>query len=202
MKRIVFAVFPLLAGCATTGSDTDQGSSKPSAADYAPYAVGASWTYAINYLGEQAEQTVTILREEQGYFVDDQQGRFRLTGAGLRDPQRFLIRNPLEEGNSWKAIVSASAVEHYRITGVGEPCESKAGRFSDCLVVESRLRKDENVTLHARWTWAKGVGLVKVETEADIEGKGRVPQTERSLVHYDLSGGPEQDDGAPDSWSK
>lgn len=201
MKRSAVAVLTLLAACATTGADTG-GKPDRSASDYAPLAVGASWTYAVNYLGEKNEQKVTILREEEGYFVDDQQGRFRLTGDGLRDPQRFLIRHPLEEGNSWKAIVSASAVEHYRITGVGEPCESKAGRFSDCIVVESRLRRDESVTLHARWTWAKGVGLVKIVTEADIDGKGRVPQTERSLVHYDLSGGSKKGGEAPDTWSK
>ncbi len=202
MGKPLFSLL-LLAACATAPKGS--GTAERSAKDYAPFALGASWTYAVNYLGQKAEQTITIVKEEEGYFVDDQpgpaQGRFRHTAEGLRDPTRFLIRLPLEEGNEWKAIVSASAIEHYRIIGVGQPCESQAGRFQDCLIIESRLRRDEKMTLFARWSWARGIGLVKIETEAEIKGKGRIPQTERSLVHYSLNGRSATDDG-PDSWSK
>ena len=203
MRKLIFALLPILS-CATTPKEG--GGSKLTAQDYAPYALGASWTYAINYLGEKGEQTITIVKEEEGYFVDDQQGKFRHTEEGLRDPARYLIRHPLEEGNEWKVILSASSVEHYRITSLGKPCESHAGRFEDCLVVESKNRRDEKMTLLATFFWARGIGLVKIETEAEIKGKGRVPQTERSLIHYSL--GPKQppadgaDEEAPSTWTK
>jgi hypothetical protein len=202
MRKLIFALLPPILACATTGKE--QGGSKPTSADYAPYKLGASWTYAINYLGQKGEQKITIVKEEEGYFVDDQQGKFRHTQEGLRDPARYLIRHPLEEGNEWKVILSASSVEHYRITSVGKPCESNAGRFEDCLVVESKNRQDDKMTLLATFFWARGIGLVKIETEAEIKGKGRVPQTERSLIHYSLdpskpSGG---DEDAPSTWTK
>lgn len=199
MRKPILFLFALC-GCATTTKEA--GGPSVTAQDYAPYALGASWTYAVNYLGQQDRQTITVVKEEEGYFVDDQQGRFRHTDEGLRDQARYLIRNPIEEGNEWKAILSASSVEHYRISSVGRPCESQAGRFEDCLVVESRNRRDDKMTLLARFTWARGIGLVKIETEAEIKGKGRIPQTERSLIHYKLTPDPNEDEGAPNTWSK
>jgi hypothetical protein len=178
MQKPIVAL--LLCSCAASSKPSGP---KLSAQDYAPYAVGSSWTYAINYLGQKGEQTITIVKEEEGYFVDDQQGKFRHTDEGLRDPARYLIRHPIEEGNEWKVILSASSVEHYRITSVGQPCESNAGRFEDCLVVESRNRHSDKMTLLATFVWARGIGLVKIDTESEIGGK-RVPQTNRSLVHY------------------
>jgi len=195
MRKLILAL--LLASCATTKKE--EVGSKLSSTDYAPYALGASWTYAVNYLGQKAEQKITVVKEEEGYFVDDQQGRFRHTAEGLRDPSRFLIRHPIEEGREWKAILSASSVEHYRIITVGESCESAAGRFQDCLVIESKNRHDEKMTLVARFTWARGIGLVKVETESEIQGK-REKQTERSLIHYSLD--PKEAEEAPSNWSK
>ncbi len=161
----------------------------PSAADYAPLTVGASRTYAVQYPGQTGERTITVLKEDGGYFVDDAQGAFRVTPEGLRDRERYLIRTPLQEGNTWKAILSASAVEHYRIVSVGQPCRSRAGGFSDCLVVEATIRQDKSMTLRIRWSWAKDVGLAKIETFAELPGKKRIPQTTQSLIHYQLKPG-------------
>lgn len=161
----------------------------PSAADYAPLAVGASRTYAVQFPGQTGERTITVLKKDDGYFIDDAQGAFRITPEGLRDRQRYLIRAPLQEGNTWKAILSASAVEHYRIVSVGQPCRSRAGGFSDCLVVEATIRQDESMTLRIRWSWAKDVGLAKIETFAEPPGKKRVRQTTQSLIHYQLKPG-------------
>ncbi len=161
----------------------------PSAADYAPLAVGASRTYAVQYPGQTGERTITVLKKDGGYFIDDAQGAFRITPEGLRDRERFLIRAPLQEGNTWKAILSASAVEHYRIISVGQPCRSRAGGFSDCLVVEATIRQDKSMTLRIRWSWAKDVGLAKIETFAELPGKKRIPPTTQSLIHYQLKPG-------------
>lgn len=159
-----------------------------SARDYAPVHVGDAKTYAVRFQGQTGRRTVRVTGQDGAYFVDDAGGALRHTPEGLRDRQRYLIRHPLEAGRTWKAILSASAVERYRIVSVGASCEAHAGRFEDCLVVEASLRRDESLTLFSRFTWARGVGLVKVSTEVEIAGQGRVPQTEQSLVHVGREG--------------
>lgn len=178
----------LVASCATSQGGERSPPPRATARDYAPLAVGASWTYATDYLGDKGEMTVTILGEKDGYFIDDKKSELRHTPEGLRDRQRYLIRGPIEVGNGWKTVVSASAVEHNRIISVGERCESQAGPFEDCLVVESSVRRDKNMTLHIRWTWARSIGLVKLETEAEVGGR-RIPQVRQSLVRYAVGGG-------------
>jgi hypothetical protein len=153
-----------------------------------PLAIGASWTYAMHYPGQDGELTITIVNEKDGYFVDDHKGAFRHTRDGLRDEHRYLIRHPLQAGNAWKTVVSPSAIEHAKILSVGQPCESQAGKFDDCVVVESSLRGDPKHTLYIQWTWAKSVGLVKLETEMDETGKGRTPMVKQSLIRYALGG--------------
>ena len=179
-----FFMMVALAGCAS--QQTPKTAAGPSVEDYVPLKVGAARTYAVKFPGQTGKRTITIIKQEDGYFVDDAGGAFRITKDGLRDRARYLIRKPIQEGHSWKAIVSASAVEHYRIISVGQPCRSQAGSFSDCLVVESTVRRDKSMSLRIRWSWAKAIGLAKIETFAEIKDKGRVPQTEQSLVHYRL----------------
>lgn len=189
--------------CATSGTPT----APPAVAeDYAPLRVGASWTYSMWFQGQTGERTVTVTGQKDGYFIDTERARLKHTPEGLRDPARFLIRNPVEAGQAWKAIVSASAVERYTILSVGEPCTSEAGAFLDCLVVEASLRQNTDVVLRNRFTWARDVGLVKIETEAEIKGK-REPQTRQSLIHYRLQGASKDADKAssdtpPDRWER
>lgn len=180
----------------------------PGVEAYAPLAVGHRWTYAVRFPGQSGERTVRIVaRDEVGYYIDDAGGALRITAEGLRDRRRYLIRTPLEPGAAWRAVVSANAVESYRVVSVGEPCETRAGRFEDCLVVQSSLRRDDEVTLEVSFTWVREVGLAKVETVAEIAGKGRVPQTEQNLLRYRLgSGAPPAEGGgkdeAPDTWAR
>lgn len=186
---------------------------------YMPLEVGNVWTYAVRFPGQSGERTVRIThRDDEGFFVDDAGGAFRVTPSGLRDRKRYLIRTPVEPGRTWKAVVSAGAVERYRIDTVGASCSAQAGRFEDCLIVRSRLRRDDRVSLEVVFSFARGVGLVKVETIAHIAGKGAVPQTEQSLVAYRVGGGPdgaaasddrhpepeavESDPSGPDTWGR
>lgn len=174
----------LLGACATTPSEGPRG---PEVADYVPLMVGSSWTYAVRFPGQTGERSVRITEvDEKGYHLDDAGGAFLVTTAGLRDRRRYLIRTPLEAGRKWTAVVSASAVEHYEIVSVGAGCASKAGRFSDCIVVEAKLRRDPQVTLRNRFTWAKGVGLVKIATAVLHVTRGEIPQTEQNLLRYHL----------------
>lgn len=169
-------------GCATAGPEPDP---PTTVAEYASLQVGATRTYNVRFPGQEGRLTVRTVKEEGGWYIDDRSGRMRLDGQGLRDPQRYLIRGPLVEGTEWRAVLSASAVERYRIASVGAPCSVAAGRFDDCLVVESSIRRDADMSLEARWTWIKGVGLAQITTTAVLPA-GRTPQTKQDLVHFDL----------------
>lgn len=196
----------LLVGCATTS--TNEQKNQRLSSDYAPMAVGAWWNYEVSYPGQKGEMKVELLSQEDGYFIDNRRGAFQHTPSGLRDRERYLIKNPIEPGTSWKSVVGPSAVEHLQIDEVGTPCESLAGRFEDCLVVSARLRRDKNMQLHIKWIWARGVGLVRLETEAELPGKKRVKQVTQSLKDYSLSKttspksqSSDKDDG-PDTWTR
>lgn len=194
-------VMVLGAACATTPPPEPE--DPLSAEDYAPLKVGASWTYRMRFPGQTGERTITTVSQKDGYFVDDAGGQFRHAPDGLRDPVRYVIRTPIAAGTTWKAIVSASAVERYEIVSVGDECRAVAGLFSDCLVVQASLRQDPKHTLHIKFSWARNIGLVRVSTELETEGK-RIPQTDQSLIRYDLSGKakPAQGEDAPGAWSR
>lgn len=193
----------LLLACASTGSTKK--SSERLASDYAPLKVGARWNYEVEYPGQKGEMMVELISFKDGHFVDNRKGTLQHTRNGLRDRDRYLIRHPIKAGNSWKSVVGPSAVEHLSIAEVGVPCESRAGRFADCLVVVGRLRRDKNMQLHIKWVWAKGVGLVKLETESEITGKGRERQVVHSLKDYSFGGDVKakssSDDDGPDTWT-
>lgn len=207
--RVIFTLtaFALLAAsCAGAQKPDGDAAARARASDYAPLKVGAMWTYDMQYPGQVGEMTVRLVGEQDGFVLDDRNGALRHTSEGLRDRDRYLIKNPLVPGAKWKTIVGPSAVEHAEIVSVGEQCEAAAGKFADCLVVHGWIRRDDKVTLHIDWTWAKDVGLVKVETAADISGRGRVPQTKQSLRQFSLTGAPaagvpiEERDEAPERW--
>lgn len=157
-------------------------------AEYVQLRVGSTRTYQVRFPGQEGKRTVRILGIEDGFIADDQGGALKITSEGLRDRDRYLIRLPLEAGTEWQSVLSASAVERYRIRSVGRPCEVAAGRFQDCLVVESGLRRDAKMSLDVTWTWIRGVGLGRIETRAIVQGVPR-PATLQDLVHFDLDGG-------------
>lgn len=188
----------LLTACATAPAAPSDPAG-PAVTDYAPLAVGASWTYDMRFSGQSGERTVRIIQQNDGFFMDDAGGELKVAPDGLRDRRRYLIRRPLVAGTKWKSVVSASAVEHYEIVSVGEACTAKAGTFSDCLEIRSWLRQDAKHTLHNRFLWAKGVGLVKIATTLETGGK-RIPQTEQSLVRFRRAGA--EGDAEPGAWSR
>ena len=82
----------------------------------------------------------------------------------------------------WSSVVSASAVERYEIAGVGETVAVPAGTFQGCVRVRSQLRSG-GVEQVAELTYARGVGLVRLETFAVVEGVAR-PQVRGELESY------------------
>lgn len=158
-----------------------------SLAEYYPLAVGNRWTYRVNGR-EDKTVDVEILKEEDGYFHDNQGGQLAVDGFGIRDRKRYLLRGPLSEGNSWTNVVSVSSTERYRILQAGVPCEAPAGSFAHCVRVEARNRVDAETTLVNALTFAEGVGLVRIEVSAEKASGERLPQTWLELASFKLQG--------------
>jgi hypothetical protein len=131
---------------------------------------------------------VKILKEEEGFFHDSQGGRIMVDSFGIRDEKRYLLRGPVEPGRTWTNVVSVSSTERYQILRAGESCEAPAGVFQGCVQVEARNRVDEQTTLINTFTFAPGVGLVRIQVEAEREGR-RIPQTGLELTSYQVKPG-------------
>ena len=182
----------LLGACASRQPVEDSSSppiSRPSESlsAYYPLAVGNRWTYRVNGRDDKPV-TVEILKEEDGYFRDNQGGQLAVDDFGVRDRKRYLLRGPLNEGAQWTNVVSVSSTEHYHITQVGVSCHVPAGDFDSCVRVEGRNRVDQNTTLVNTLTFARGVGLVRVDLAAENSSGERVPQTGLELTSYKLQG--------------
>lgn len=156
-------------------------------AAYYPLAVGNRWTYRVNGRSDKTVN-VEILREEGGYFQDNQGGQLAVDDFGVRDRKRYLLRGPLSEGSQWTNVVSVSSTERYRILQAGVPCHSPAGDFERCVRVEARNRVDGDTTLVNALTFAEGVGLVRIDVSAENTSGERVPQTWLELASYKLQG--------------
>ena len=204
--RAASVLLLVVAGCATTKSGMV--SDGPSSAEYAPFPLGSSWTYDVEYPGQKGEMTIELVGERDGYKIDNRKGQWQHTPKGLRDKDRYLIRHPIETGASWQSVTGPSAVEHYEIVSVGSACESLAGKFEDCLVVNGKIRQNKDISIHITWTWARDVGLVKLSTESERGGKRR-RQVWQSLKAYSVgdnksgalkSPAPTEDDG-PNTWT-
>lgn len=178
-----------LGACAGRQQVAEESESRPSEslAAYYPLAVGNRWTYRVNGR-EDKTVDVEVLKEEDGYFQDNQGGQLTVDGFGVRDRKRYLLRGPLEKGNEWTNVVSVSSTERYRILQAGVPCEAPAGSFRHCVRVEARNRVDANTTLVNALTFAEGVGLVRIEVSAEKSNGERVPQTWLELASYKLRG--------------
>ncbi|HEX8824700.1 MAG TPA: hypothetical protein VF794_32570 [Archangium sp.] len=173
--------------CASRQQEVVRQESRPSdsLAAYYPLAVGNRWTYRVNGR-EDKTVDVEVLKEEDGYFHDNQGGQLTVDGFGVRDRKRYLLRGPLSEGNAWTNVVSVSSTERYRILQAGVPCEAPAGAFAHCVRVEARNRVDANTTLVNTLTFAEGVGLVRIDVSAEKADGERLPQTWLELASYKL----------------
>lgn len=153
-------------------------------AHYYPLEVGNRWDFRV--VGSDAGlMTVELVSTEGDAFIDQRGGQLTLDEEGIHDGARYLLKGPVRTGTRWSNVVSATATEHYRILQALAPCEVPAGRFDDCAVVESRQRVDDGVTLVNTMTFARGVGLVRVEVVAHTQ-RGPLPQSELVLEDYDV----------------
>ncbi len=185
--RWLFAVV-VLAGCATAKAPVEGPKAERAAAEFYPLGVGNAWTYEVNLLGEKRSVEVKLLREAGGYVEDSTGAQLSVDAYGVRDQKRYLLRNPVQAGTKWTNVVSVSSVEHYEIIGAGQPCDSPAGQFEGCAVVESKNRVQEGRVLVNEMTFAPGVGLVRVSTVLEANGK-RIPQSTLVLTAYSVGKG-------------
>ena len=171
-------------GCAKRVATQDDPAPESIAAYY-PLAVGNQWTYRLDGRDDKPV-TVEIVKEQDGYFLDNQGGQLSVDAFGLRDPKRYLLRGPLEAGRGWNNVVSVSSTERYQLVQVGFACQVPAGSFQNCVSVEGRNRVDAQTTLVNTMTFAAGVGLVRVDVATEHAGK-RVPQTELELTKFKVA---------------
>jgi hypothetical protein len=173
---------PLLAALAAACSAAPVAPTKPAgpapggAADYFPLAVGNEWVWddvspQLPGGGRQAARTVRIVsKTEDGYFRDSERTDLRADGECVRDRIRRLLCKPLTVGSAWKSVVSVSSTERYEIVGVGERVEVPAGRYDGCVRVRAHNRAGTSSEHVMELTYAPGVGPVRLETWAIVDG--------------------------------
>jgi hypothetical protein len=181
------ARFAFLAALGVACAHAPEAPPKPEfhAADYYPLALGNRWTYRAELLGQTREQTIEIQGEVGGYFRDNQGGSVKADAMGVRDQNRYLLRDPIQTGTEWKSTVSVSSLERYRIVDGDFPCEAPAGGFSHCVKVESKNRTPQ-ATLVNVLTFAPHVGIVRIETYAETTKGERIPQAKLVLENFSV----------------
>lgn len=172
-----------LSACATARVSPEQRQRELS--EYLPLAVGNTWTYDRRFLGEQGVDKVEIVKEQDGYFVDNRGNALAVDAFGVRDAKRYLLRHPIEAGRSWTTVVSASSMERYQILDAGFDCQVPAGHFQDCVRVEARNRIDREKTMINEITFAPRVGMVQLDFFVET-GSQRIPQGQLLLTAWSL----------------
>jgi hypothetical protein len=164
----------------------------PSPAALFPLAVGNKWTYRLEAPGaggQQREETVQIVGRDGAWFLDDHRQRLLVDSEGVRDADRYLLRAPLKTGATWSAVDNL-VVQRFQVTATEATAVTRAGKFTGCVIVRNEIpigSKGEGRYV-TEWTYAPGVGLVELRTSAVTGGK-IVPQTQLSLVSFELAGG-------------
>ena len=178
MIRSAFAILTALAaGCAHAPAGPIASAAAPRPADFFPLAVGNEWVYvdrspALPAGGAAPQRVVRIVeRSADGFFRDSERGELRADADCLRDRQRRLLCAPIRAGNGWVSVTGVSATERYEIVAVDERVETPAGTFAGCVRVRAHLRAGPSAENVLELTYAPGVGPVRIETFAVVEGK-------------------------------
>lgn len=167
----------LLTACATAAPGAP--SKLPAGAgpaDYFPLQVGNEWVWddvspQLPAGGRQGARTVRIVgRTADGYFQDNERTELRADGECVRDRVRRLLCAPLSLGTGWKSVVAVSSTERFEVVGVGETVDVPAGRFGGCVRVRAHNRAGATSEHVMELTYAPGVGPVRLETWAIVDG--------------------------------
>jgi hypothetical protein len=159
-----------------------------SAKQYMPLAIGNSWTYAVNYLGQKGKYTVFIVKKEKNAFIDNKNNKLIIDKRGIRDAKRYLIKFPLNDKQPWISIISPIQKEIRRVVKFDAKVVVPAGIFKGCLVVQTDVKMKKGIILHSLNYFAQNVGLVKIQTFLeDTINKKLLPQTETELLNFHLN---------------
>jgi hypothetical protein len=132
---------------------------------------------------------VEVVAFRDGNYVDGDGRTLRVDREGVRDQVRYLLHEPLSVGATWTSVIAPGSAEHYKVLSVHAPCEAPAGKFPDCVEVESRTLADPRTPgrlLVNRVTFAAGVGIVRVRTALE-EGTKSAPTAELLLTAYQVA---------------
>lgn len=184
----ILAAAAAAAACAHAPKPSD--AARPG--DYFPLAVGNEWVYRDESPAlppeRRAGRTVRILeRTADGYFRDSERGELRADADCLHDRSRRLLCRPLAAGTTWTSVVSVSSTERFEIAAVGERVETPAGKFDGCVRVRGHNRAGAATDHLLEITYAPGVGPVRIETFAVVDGKA-TPQVRAVLERYRVEG--------------
>ncbi|MBN2361369.1 MAG: hypothetical protein JXR83_18100 [Deltaproteobacteria bacterium] len=155
------------------------------AVDFWPLAVGNSWTYQNSMRGVTQREVVSIVKQEDGYFIDSRGARLQHHPAGVFDGERFMLRDPIALGAKWIAVPSANSLERYEIIAIGFTTTVPAGVFENCVRVQAVNRMSQSQALILEWTYAPGVGLVQLTSRLEVDGKPPEPQVTTVLVKFE-----------------
>ncbi len=173
----------LCAGCVST-EPRPTVQTVPKARELFPLAVGNRWSYNVAFLGARQNLTVAIVSGEGTTFTDSRNQKFIIGADGLRDEHRYLLKEPLEVGQTWTSIIDVSTSEHYKVNELGVRIDVPAGHFEDCVEIEARNPQGPNLSLIADQVYCPGVGLVRVVTFQERSGSRSAPQFMQELASY------------------
>ncbi|HET9554716.1 MAG TPA: hypothetical protein VFP50_17245 [Anaeromyxobacteraceae bacterium] len=190
-SALVLPLLALLAACAHPGGGPvgSAGASPAGVAAYFPLAVGNEWVWedvspALPEARRGALRTVRIeARTADGFFRDGERGELKVIGPCVQDRVRQILCAPFTAGASWKSVVSVSSTEKYEIAAVGETVVTPAGTFQGCVRVRALNRAAPGADLVNEISYAPGVGPVRIETFAVIQGQA-APQFRALLRRY------------------
>ena len=171
---VALALGLLVAGCGTSGGGPVAPATPRAslaAADLYPLDLGWKWAYDLEKDGQTMLAMYAVLDRSPDTAVV-QAGEDRLTyaisaeGIAQKDGRvvgDFVVKNPIRAGAEWPVAGGRA-----RIAAVGQTVTVTAGRFDDCVMVET-TRADPARSV--RTTFAPGIGPVMIELRIAVGGE-------------------------------
>jgi hypothetical protein len=154
---------------------------------YYPLAVGNEWTYELTAGEQRKRETIKIVGRQGAWFTDDHRGRLRFDAEGLRDEDHYLLRPPLERGKKWSAVANL-VVQRFEVVATDGSEVTPAGTFLHCVTVRNEQPlPSSRGTFVSEWTYAPGVGMVRMRTSVVAPDGNASPQISLALVEFKLT---------------
>jgi hypothetical protein len=179
------ALLAFLGGCAgARPAPPPKAAPSLTAAGLLPLAVGNRWTYRAEFLGAIQTLSVSIVNQQPGGFRDSRGQNYFVDPKGVRDDQRYLLKDPIALGQTWSSVVSMRSTEHYEVVAAGISVVVPAGQFEGCARIEGRNPQSPTQVLIAEQTYCLGVGLVQVQTFEETDGRRGPMQWNQELLAF------------------